>query len=118
MRPSTIGWNRFTSPREKKPSADQVDGRTQLGVRLVVVRGPIAARLQRVDLGREQAEHEEILGAHFLADLDVGAVRRADGERAVHAELHVAGAGRFLARGGNLLRTAPPRGTGAGRSSR
>ena len=42
-------------------------------------------------------------GADFLEDFDVGAVERADGERAVERELHVAGAGGFLARGGDLL---------------
>ena len=42
-------------------------------------------------------------GADFLEDFDVGAVERADGERAVEGELHVARAGGFLARGGDLL---------------
>ena len=37
-------------------------------------------------------------------DFDVGAVERADGERAVQRELHVAGAGGLGARRGNLLR--------------
>ena len=52
---------------------------------------------------RRQAEQEEILVADFLADFDVGAVQGADGHGAVHHELHVAGARRFLAGGGNLL---------------
>ena len=51
-----------------------------------------------------ETEQEEILGADFLADLDVGAVHRADRQRAVHLELHVAGARGFLARGRDLLR--------------
>ena len=42
-------------------------------------------------------------GADLLADLHVRAVQRADGQRAVHRELHVAGAGGFLAGGGDLL---------------
>ena len=50
-----------------------------------------------------QAEDEDILGADMLADLDIGAVQRADGERAVERKLHVAGAGRFHAGGRNLL---------------
>ncbi len=41
--------------------------------------------------------------ADALADLDVGAVERADGQRAVERELHVAGAGRFHAGGRDLL---------------
>ena len=42
--------------------------------------------------------------ADELADLDVGAVQGADGERAVQRELHVAGARRLHARGRDLLR--------------
>ena len=38
-----------------------------------------------------------------IADLDVGAVERADGQRAVERQLHVAGAGRLHARGRDLL---------------
>ncbi len=41
--------------------------------------------------------------SHGIPDLDVGAVERTDGQRAVHGELHVAGAGCFLAGGGDLL---------------
>ena len=40
----------------------------------------------------------------MIADFDIGAVKRADGQRAVQRELHVAGAGGFHARGRNLLR--------------
>ena len=40
----------------------------------------------------------------MLADLDVGAVERADGERAVERELHVAGARGLHAGGRDLLR--------------
>jgi hypothetical protein len=39
----------------------------------------------------------------LLADFDVGAVERADGQSAVEGELHVAGAGGLLAGGGDLL---------------
>ena len=46
---------------------------------------------------RGQAEEEEVFRADFFADFDVGAVESADGERAVHGELHVAGAGGFFA---------------------
>src|SRR5687768_733878 len=51
-----------------------------------------------------EAEEEEILDADFLADLDVCPVHSANGERAIHLELHVAGARGFLAGGGYLLR--------------
>ena len=56
-----------------------------------------------LDLGGRQAEDEDVLRADMLADLDIGAVERADGERAVERELHVAGAGGFHAGGRDLL---------------
>ena len=65
--------------------------------RLVVVvplRAVVAAALGHL-LGR-QAEQEEILLAGFFSHLDRGAVARADRERAVHHELHVARAARFV----------------------
>ena len=39
----------------------------------------------------------------MVADFDIGAVERADGDGAVQRELHVAGAGGFHAGSGNLL---------------
>ena len=55
------------------------------------------------DLLGGQAEDEDVLRADVLADLDVGAVERADGERAVERELHVAGARGLHARRRDLL---------------
>ena len=63
----------------------------------------VAGSGERLGLGRFHAENEDILAAHGLADLHVGAVHRADGQRAVHHELHVARAGGFLARDRDLL---------------
>ena len=57
-----------------------------------------------LDLVRGQAEDEDVVGADAVADLDVGAVERADRQRAVQRELHVAGAGGLHAGGRNLLR--------------
>jgi hypothetical protein len=57
---------------------------------------------------REQAEDEDVVVADLLADLDVGAVVGADGQRAVERELHVAGARGFGAGGGDLLRQVGP----------
>ena len=62
---------------------------------------PCGAR--RLDFGRGQAEDEDVVVADQIADLDVGAVERADGQRAVQRHLHVAGAGGLHAGGGNLL---------------
>ncbi len=50
------------------------------------------------------AEDEDIVGADVIADFDIGAVERADGERTVERELHVAGARGFHAGGRYLLR--------------
>src|SRR5690606_16545825 len=55
------------------------------------------------DLGRAVAEDEDVVFADVVVDLDVGAVHRADGERAVECQLHVARTGRFGAGGGDLL---------------
>ena len=51
-----------------------------------------------------QAEDEDVVGADPVANLDVGAVERADGQRAVERKLHVAGAGGLHAGGRDLLR--------------
>ena len=68
----------------------------------------ICARLVAVgaalgDLLGGQAEDDDVVVADALLDLDIGAVERADGDRAVQRELHVAGAGGFHAGGRDLL---------------
>ena len=50
-----------------------------------------------------QAEEEHVLVAETFVHLNVCAVERADSHGAVHHQLHAAGAGGFLARGGYLL---------------
>ena len=84
--------------------AHQVDHFAQLRVGLVAVHRPVTLRPEVGDFLRGQSEEEEVLRPDLLADLDVGPVERADGERAVHLELHVPRAGRLLARGRDLLR--------------
>ena len=61
-------------------------------------------RRRAVDLLGGQAEDEDVVVADTLDDLDIRAVQRADGQRAVQGELHVAGAGRFHPGRGDLLR--------------
>ena len=56
-----------------------------------------------LDLGRRQAEDEDVVVADEIAQLDVGAVERADRQRAVQRHLHVAGAGGLHAGGRDLL---------------
>src|SRR5690606_4914092 len=50
-----------------------------------------------------QAEGEEVFTSYLLCDFYVGAIHRADGDGAVHDELHVARARRLLAGQGYLF---------------
>jgi len=50
---------------------------------LIVVPRVVALGPERFDLLDGEAEDEDIVGADLLADLDVGTVERADGQRAV-----------------------------------
>jgi hypothetical protein len=87
-----------------KPAAgDEVDRFAQRRVLIVMVAREIATRFHLSDFRGGEAEEEEILRADFLADFDVRTIERTDGERPVERELHVAGAARFLAGGGDLL---------------
>ena len=61
---------------------------------------PLAELFHLVDV---HAEDEDVVLADLVSDLDVRAVERADRERAVQGELHVAGAGRLGSGKGNLL---------------
>ena len=54
-------------------------------------------------LFRRQAEEKEIFFARFLRHLDGRTIASADGQRAIHHELHVAGAAGFVAGGRNLI---------------
>ena len=56
------------------------------------------------DLIGGQSEDEDIVPAHMFEDLDIGAIQRTDGQRAIQGELHVAGAGGFHAGRRDLLR--------------
>ena len=78
---------------------DQVNDHFQLGIGMINIHGIVALIFERVDFGSGQAEQEEVLRAHFFANLDIGAVQGADSQRAIHAELHVAGAGGLFACG-------------------
>ena len=67
------------------------------------LRRVIAVRAKLGDLIGVQAEEEHVLIAEALVHLDVRAVERADGDSAVHHELHAAGARSFLTGGRYLL---------------
>ena len=64
--------------------------------------GPAPAALHH--LLRGQAEDEDVVVTDAFADLDIGSVQRADRQRPVQRQLHVAGAGRLQPGGGDLLR--------------
>src|SRR5208337_1645838 len=64
----------------------------QSGDRFIKVAGIIAGGPSSADLFHGETKEEEILRADGFANLDVGAVERADGERPVQGELHVPGA--------------------------
>ena len=86
----------------EEPVANLVERSTQLGVLLVVLPG-VVVRLERVYLGGSEAEDKDIVVAYFFANLDVGAVHRANGEGTVEGELHVARAGGLGPSGRDLL---------------
>ena len=81
----------------------RVEHLAQVWVGVVDRAGIVALALALLHLRRGQSEEEEVLLAHLFANLDVGAVEGADGERAVHGELHVAGARGLFAGQRDLL---------------
>ncbi len=82
---------------------DQVERRARLRFVFVVPERVVpAAALD--DLLRRQPEEKEVVLAGLARHLDRGAVARADGERAVHHELHVAGTAGLEAGGRDLFR--------------
>src|SRR6266536_5301419 len=87
----------------KRAGRHEIDDFAQRLVLIVMVAWAVTARVQLRDLHRGEAEEEKILRANFLADFDVRAVERSNGERAVEGELHVARAACFFSRSGNLL---------------
>src|SRR5579864_6087496 len=75
--------------------ADEVQGATRLWLVLVVPVGIVPATAA-LDLLSGQAEEEEVLLASRLGHLDRCPVASADGQSAVHHELHVARAARLV----------------------
>ena len=81
----------------------EVDGAADPLIALVELLGPVAAGAQGIHLVGEHAEDEDVVVADGLVDLDVGAILGAEGDGAVHHQLHVAGAGRLGAGQRDLL---------------
>src|SRR5581483_10610019 len=75
---------------------NQIEGLARLRLVFVVPMGVVPAAVVE-DFFRRQAEEKEILLAGLLGHLDGGAVAGADRQRAVHHELHVAGAAGLVA---------------------
>ncbi len=71
---------------------------------MVIVPGIVAVPAQLPHRLGGEAEDEDVVLPHGVADLDVGAVQGADGQRAVEGQLHVAGARGLGAGGGDLRR--------------
>ena len=90
--------------REQLGRADEVEHLRKLAVRSPELPGPIvAAVVEADDLVGRAPEEIDVLPAHELRDLHVGAVEGPQRHRAVCHELHVGGAARFLGRQRDLL---------------
>lgn len=83
---------------------DLVHALADLGVRVVVGVGVVAAPLQGLHLLHRHAEDEHVLLSHLLGHLHVSSVQCSDGEGAIEHELHVTGSGSFRAGRGDLFR--------------
>jgi len=89
--------------RRKVPPFDRVDGAAQPRRTVDDVGGiqAVPAALQHIQC--LHAEDRDILRPDMVTDFDIGAVERADGQRAIERQLHVAGAGGFHPGGRYLL---------------
>ena len=97
------GVEQLAIPLAEMAGADQLDGLAQRWISLQPGLGVVALLLQPGNLLGVVAEEEKVVGAHPLADLDIGPIEGADRESAIERHLHVAGAGGLLARSGDLL---------------
>ena len=86
----------------------EIERAARFGLVVVVPARAVPAAASRHLVGREP-EEENVVFAHLLGHLQGRAVARADGERSVHHELHVAGPARLVAGGGDLLRNVARR---------
>ena len=80
-----------------------VEAESQVFAGPVEVPGIVAASVEIGDAFDGEAEDEDVVRPDFLQDFNVGTVESADGEGTVEGEFHVAGAGGFFARRGDLL---------------
>ena len=81
---------------------DQIQRRARLRF-VVVMPVRVVPAAAAGHLIRGEAKEEEVLFPGFLRHLDSRAIARADGQRAVHHEFHVAGAAGFVAGGRDLV---------------
>ena len=81
-----------------------VENALEIGLGIDGSRRIVALPPPGFDLLGGQSEDEDVVPAHMFEDLDIGAIQRADGQRAIERELHVAGAGGFHAGRRDLLR--------------
>ena len=81
----------------------KVDNIAKLRIVVVEIHRNIALALEFIDLGGGHAKDNYILVADCVVNLNIRAVERAEGYRAVHHQLHVARAARLGSGEGNLL---------------
>ena len=96
--------------RRKCSTTDCIENRREHRVGAVDRSRIVAPRSPGADLRLVEAEDEDVVRADRVADLDVRAIERADRQRAVQRELHIAGARCFGSGRGNLLATDRPPG--------
>src|SRR5215469_7186414 len=85
------------------PVAQGIQHFLEQGAAFVVTEWSINACLETGDLLRSEPEEEEVLFPCLLPYLNIRAIKRTNGDRAVHHELHAAGAAGLVTCSGYLL---------------
>ena len=99
----TIGTKRRGSSARERPVGRLSSTAARRGDASTAARAGKPARCRSATSSAVRPKMITFSAPDVLADLDIGAVQRADGDGPVERELHVAGAGGFHAGGRNLL---------------
>ena len=93
----SITWNLLASVNDELfESLVRPADLSKLLVVVVVVHGVIAPCLELLHLLDRHPEYEDVVLAHLLRHLHVGAVQGPDGQGAVQHELHIASSARTM----------------------
>ena len=84
--------------RREESRLESIDRAFQFRIRTHHLRRRVPLRASCGDFFGRHAEDKDVFRTHGIANLDVGAVERADGQRTIERELHIAGAGGFHGR--------------------